>query len=168
MRNILRVHVWHVDVTLGEEMLIWGFSFLLLYSQKMWTVWCGFIRYNLLQKAPVYKDHLIIKTAFYTGAQVYNFRAIEPAFKDQLCIRATFCWSLGWSLYTSFTVLQKVPLNGLSQNIATRSDWASCVGKIVTCHAPYFTCISVSLQENLCLKYVLITSAFFALLWNFM
>ncbi len=28
----------------------------------------------------------------------------EPAYKDHLCIRTTFCWSPGWSLQTSFAV----------------------------------------------------------------
>ncbi len=49
------------------------------------------------------EDHMLIKTVF-TGPQLYTFHAIEPAYKDHLCIRTTFCWSLGWSLYSSFTV----------------------------------------------------------------
>ncbi len=39
---------------------------------------------------------------------VYTFHAIKPAYKDHLCIRSTFCWSLGWSLYTNFTVVDYV------------------------------------------------------------
>ncbi len=30
------------------------------------------------------------------------FHIIEPAYKDHLCIRSIFCWSLEWSLFTSF------------------------------------------------------------------
>ncbi len=30
---------------------------------------------------------------------------MELVYKDHLCIRTTFCWSLGWSLYTSSTVV---------------------------------------------------------------
>ena len=35
---------------------------------------------------------------------MYTLNAIEPACKDHLCIRTTFCWSLWWSLYTSVAV----------------------------------------------------------------
>ncbi len=57
------------------------------------------------------KDHPYIKTTclyrpYITGPQGYTFHVNEPAYKDHLhvCIRTTFCWSLRWSLYTSFTV----------------------------------------------------------------
>ncbi len=58
------------------------------------------------------KDHLFIKITclerpHFTGPQRYTFHVIEPAYRDQLCIRTTFCWSLGWfyiqvSLYQFF------------------------------------------------------------------
>ncbi len=50
-----------------------------------------------------YKGHLLIKTTLY-GPHGYTFNISEPAYKDRLCIRIIFCWSLGWFLYTSFTV----------------------------------------------------------------
>ncbi len=53
------------------------------------------LQLNLFERPPVYKDHMLIKTTFH---------AIKPTYKDHLCIRTTFYWSLGWSLYTSFTV----------------------------------------------------------------
>ncbi len=51
-------------------------------------------------------DHLLIKPKrpHLTSPQGYTFHVIEPAYKDHLCIRTIFRWSLGWSLYTSFTV----------------------------------------------------------------
>ncbi len=33
-----------------------------------------------------------------------SLRVIELAYKDHLCRKTTALWSLGWSLYTSFTV----------------------------------------------------------------
>ncbi len=58
------------------------------------------IQANLLWRTPVYKDHLL----HFTNPQGYSFHVINPSYKDQLCIRITFCWSLERSLYTSFTV----------------------------------------------------------------
>ncbi len=64
--------------------------------------------YIIQSKRP--KAHLYIKTTclrrpHFTGPQLDTFHVIEPAYKDHLlCIRTTFCWSLGRSLYTSFTV----------------------------------------------------------------
>ncbi len=43
----------------------------------------------------------------FTGPQEYTFNIIELAYKGHLYIRTIFCWSLWWSLYTSFTVSVK-------------------------------------------------------------
>ncbi len=56
------------------------------------------------------KDHMYIKTTnlyrpYFTGPQGYTIHVIEPTYKDHLCIRTTFGFSLRWSLYTSLTVL---------------------------------------------------------------
>ncbi len=53
------------------------------------------------------KDHLYMKAIcskrpHFTGPQVHTFHAVEPAYKDHLCIKTRFCWCLGWSLYTTF------------------------------------------------------------------
>ena len=40
----------------------------------------------------------------FTGPQVYAFHANEPVYKEHLCVRPTFCWSLDLSLYTSSTI----------------------------------------------------------------
>ncbi len=37
---------------------------------------------------------------------------IKPAYKDHLCIRIIICWSLVWSLHTSFAVVQFVYVVG--------------------------------------------------------
>ncbi len=37
----------------------------------------------------------------FTDPQGYTFHVIKPEYKDHLCRRTTYCWSLGWSLYTS-------------------------------------------------------------------
>ncbi len=34
------------------------------------------------------------------GPQGYTFHVFEPAYKDHLCISATFSWSLGCMVYT--------------------------------------------------------------------
>ncbi len=47
------------------------------------------------------------QVSYFTVPHGYTFHVIEPAYKDHLSIRTTFGVSLGWSLYTSFTVLQK-------------------------------------------------------------
>ncbi len=49
----------------------------------------------------VSKDHLYIRPP---ASKDHILHVIEPAHIDHLCIRTTFCWSLGWSLYTSFAV----------------------------------------------------------------
>ena len=58
---------------------------------------------------PALKTTLSIKTTSLqrphgTGSQKYTFHFIAREYKDHLCIRTRLCWSLGWSLYTSFTV----------------------------------------------------------------
>ncbi len=45
------------------------------------------------------KDHLYIKT-FCRSPGVYY--AIDPTYQDDLCIRTTFCRSLGWSITHNF------------------------------------------------------------------
>ncbi len=50
------------------------------------------------------KDHLYIDHILQVSRCILSMllNLIPP--KDHLCIRTTFFWSLGWSLYTSFTV----------------------------------------------------------------
>ncbi len=36
---------------------------------------------------------------------MHTFHVIEPAYKDHLCIRTTFCWSVGLSLNATFSVV---------------------------------------------------------------
>ncbi len=59
---------------------------------------------NLLWRSPAYKDHLLIRTIFYRSPVVTFAMFLNLPYKDHLFIRTTLCWSLGWSLYTSFTV----------------------------------------------------------------
>ncbi len=59
---------------------------------------------KLALKPPVYKDHMRIRTTSFSTPEVY-FHVIECVYKDHLCIKSTLFWSLGWSLYASFTVL---------------------------------------------------------------
>ena len=58
------------------------------------------------QRPQVHKDHLLITTTF-TSPHNYTFHVTEPVYIDHLCIRTIFCWFLGWSLYTSFTIFVK-------------------------------------------------------------
>ncbi len=43
-----------------------------------------------------------------TSPQIYTCHVIEPKYKNHLCIRTIFCWSLGLSLYTNFTVVIRI------------------------------------------------------------
>ncbi len=57
----------------------------------------------LLYSQTCSKDHLLIKTVLQVPRCILSVLYF-PAYKDHLCIRTTFCWSLGWSLYASLAV----------------------------------------------------------------
>ncbi len=53
-------------------------SFIYYYAKHTWNL----IQSNLLERPPVYKDHLSIKTSFVQS--LYLFHAIKPVYKDHL------------------------------------------------------------------------------------
>ncbi len=85
------------------------------------------------------KDHLLIKTAFYRYPGVCFPCYWTCIYKDHLCIRTTFRWSLGWSQEVSVYVFFR---GGLFISALTIWDFdcASCSRKFLTV---YLICLSV-------------------------
>ena len=91
---------------------------------------------------------------------------IEPAYKDHLCTRTTFGWSLWWSLYTSLAVLYKqriwalIPLlihmiNALKHTSRVDKTWSTGSASPVyhmpcICHSSAPNSYGDRLKSNVC------------------
>ncbi len=124
------------------------------------------LKTNCISRPPAYKDHIL-----QVPPKVYTFHAIEPSYKNNLyisMIKTIFCWSIGWSSYTSFTVIRSLFfcyfLVQFPITICSHSQgWSRIIPGMQSCFIAERIYVGAHRVKNMpdCLKWIWYTSIFF-------